>query len=75
VVSRNSGIRDENLRLQGILSVKNKRISALEQQVASLEEAVSMLKSKITDNEKTIHALQASSLDVLEDLDIPDDPF
>ena len=72
MVSRNSGIRDENLRLQGILSAKNKRISVLEQQVASLEETVSLLRSQITDAEKTIHALQASSLDVLEDLDVPD---
>ena len=50
----------ENARLQKALSERNRKIRQLEEQV-------SLLQTQLSDAEKLITSLQATSLDVLED--------
>ena len=51
----------ENTRLQKVLSEKNRKIRELEEQV-------SLLQTQLSDAEKLITSLQATSLGVLEDV-------
>jgi predicted nucleic acid-binding Zn-ribbon protein len=62
----------ENTRLQKVLSEKNKKIRDLEGRVEYLEEQVSSFQTQLSDAEKLIASLQATSLGVLEDVFIDD---
>ena len=53
-------IAAENARLQKVLAERNRKIRQLEEQV-------SLLQTQLSDAEKLITSLQATSLDVLED--------
>jgi prefoldin subunit 5 len=56
-----NNIASENARLQKVLSEKNRKIRELEEQV-------SLLQTQLSDAEKLITSLQATSLGVLEDV-------
>ncbi len=62
----------ENTRLQKVLSERNKKIRDLEGRVEYLEEQVSSFQTQLSDAEKLIASLQATSLGVLEDVFIDD---
>ena len=56
-----NNLASENARLQKVLSEKNRKIRELEEQV-------SLLQTQLSDAEKLITSLQATSLGVLEDV-------
>ena len=58
----------ENTRLQKVLSERNRKIRDLEGRVEYLEEQVSSFQTQLSDAEKLIASLQATSLGVLEDV-------
>ena len=62
----------ENTRLQKVLSERNRKIRDLEGRVEYLEEQVSSVQTQLSDAEKLIASLQATSLGVLEDVFIDD---
>jgi len=62
----------ENTRLQKVLSERNRKIRDLEGRVEYLEEQVSSFQTQLSDAEKLIASLQATSLGVLEDVFIDD---
>ena len=61
-IVKNSAPAAEIIRLQKALSLKNKKI-------AELESTVALLRAQLVDAEKMIASLQATSLDVLENID------